>query len=129
MHNYWLEFKAWDMGFDAHLTLHWMGKCEGTQTFPIRKWLAETQVGTYTTYVKPTGIEIFGSDNEVAVVTVDTFPDITEMKNQVEELFPSPSEFSFRPHITLKGIGFNSITIPPIIKLSGLTIKSDHDPF
>lgn len=122
--TFWVQLKALDMGFDAHFTLHWLGEepTGNPRANSILSWV--DRHSDYSTHVKPIDFAFFGPpDDIVPVVTLSIFDDLWHMKDELEEILPSPSEFTWKPHITLKGLGRNPIFIPEIIKLHDPTLE------
>lgn len=121
--NY-VGFKAWDMGFDAHLTVLFTGELEPQKELILQDILHE--IGPQTNYVYPHKIALFGPDNDIPVLRVQANESLFLLREQLIKWgVPNKSDYDFTPHITLKLPHrgeplFQTLHIPTIIKLSNL---------
>jgi 2'-5' RNA ligase len=120
----YVGLKAQGMGFDAHLTVHCLGKIsilqERLAVTVINNWL-DFSNGIY--FVERMGIELFGPVNDIPVVKVGLInDDLFELNRKFKQhsYLPDPSEFEWNPHITLNLKSNETIRIPKIIKLTDL---------
>jgi 2'-5' RNA ligase len=115
----YIGLRAWDMGFDAHLTVLYTGPLDKEREDYVRQVIYD--IGPANFLVFRRGIEIFAGD--IPVVTVTPHEGalflLREMLEQEYGII-SPSTFPFNPHISLKLNELNTIHIPKVIKLDKL---------
>lgn len=119
----YVGLKANNMGFDAHLTVHYLGKTpegvEDTYFKEVEEYVESRK--NFSTRVFRTGIKLFGYRN-IPVMTVSVLPELAFMKEDLEKMIPSASEYKWNPHITLKLKEMNTIMLPPMVSLDRLAI-------
>lgn len=115
----YVAFKALDMGFDAHMTVIYLGKIS-----VLQERLAQTIIDEfpYLYQVGRNNIEMFGPNNDIPVVTVIPPVGIWKLRKKLEQYsyLPNPSEYAWNPHITLDAKPNQVIIIPPAIRLTML---------
>ena len=116
----YVGFKTSALGFDAHLTLHYLGLEEFVDHQGIEQVIKPYKGLTY--YATRVGIDLFGPDNNIPVVTVALPTSLYNLKDLLESVYPSPSEYEFDPHITLKFRAGETIHIPELIPINMLGI-------
>lgn len=124
MSKTWIEATVNDMGFDAHLTIHYLGDIDFSIRHKFGSFLAQQQLDRYVTAVKPIAIKMFGPEKNIPVVTVDVMDDLQTLKSTLEKIYPQQSEYSWNPHITLGKVGWDLVVIPTIIKIKGIHLRS-----
>jgi len=125
MKKYWVQLEAGAMGFDAHLTVHYIGSMEDATKSKVEKWLSLHGGNSYFCFVQPLSIDLFGPDNKIPVIKVSLPEHLIRVKKRLEGLVPSGSEYEWNPHITIPSeiIGNLTIHIPQVIDLSNLTLE------
>ena len=117
----YIGLKAQNMGFDAHLTVFYLGRNMNKEEVELVKALL-FQIGTVDIVVERSKIEMFSKDTPV--VTVKSIPvlgDLYMLRKAIEQSgFVSPSQYPFNPHISLRLNNGNDIHIPRFIKLNQL---------
>lgn len=117
----YIGLKAGDMGFDAHLTLLYLGKLNPEKEAKARHALS--QIGRQEFLVARKGIRLFGADFDIPVVLVEDITDnLKKLRKRLERTYGlvSRSEYGFNPHITLKLDHYQTVNIPMTIKLDQL---------
>ena len=121
--NY-IGFKAWDMGFNAHLTLVYTGEVGPQQELIIKDILHE--IGEQTHYVYPHKLALFGPDNDIPVLRVRADESLFLLREQLIKWgVPNKADYDFVPHITLQlpqtRVPSNEkLIIPIVIRLANL---------
>lgn len=116
----YVGFKAYDMGFDAHLTVCYFGdKASGETVASINKILANPK-WQGPAYVARKGLDFFGPNNDIAVLKVAAPMYMWELRSELEQF--SASEWGWNPHITLELNGPETICLPAVIKLDKLGV-------
>lgn len=120
----YIGFKAWGLGFDAHLTMVYTGPLVEEQVIEIREILLRSVPSTFYSLAKRDEITMFGENNEIPVVLVDPHDEVRSLREVLTEnpLIPNPSQWMWNPHITLKFIENQPLVIPSLIKLSHLDV-------
>jgi 2'-5' RNA ligase len=114
----YLGFKVPYMGFDAHCTVLYLGDTEEEKADEIRKFLDQSQLATFSSHANRKGIELFGPNLDVPVVTLEVNDSVNDIRRLCEKNFESPSEFKeWNPHVTLDLETPGSLVIPPILSL------------
>lgn len=115
----YVGMKACNMGFDAHLTVHYINGIEQELENKIEDYLNERK--NFATKVFRTGIKLFGYRN-IPVMTVSVLPELAYLKEDLEKIVPSKSDYDWNPHITIKLKEMNTITLHPVTTLDRLAI-------
>lgn len=121
----YVGLKANNMGFDAHLTVFYLGEITKLQETLAERVLEDFDHNYHDQefYAHRTGIKLFGPNNDIPVMTVDpasgALPRLREMLEQHSYL-PNPSEFDWNPHITIKLRYGTPIILPSLIMLTSL---------
>ncbi len=118
----YIGMKAWDMGFDAHLTIMYLGPMSYNERNTAR-WLTDIMRDKYReVYVLRNKIEIF-AENTPVITVVEHENSLTRLRKWFEEEgLVSPSTFPFNPHISLNLDVPSTLHLPPQIKLSNLNL-------
>lgn len=121
MKKAYIGLRAWDMGFDAHLTVAFLGDIDQEREFYIREKIAQHRWDQRIFYVARKKIELFGPNNDIPVITV-AVP--LSLRGLVEEMahmgIEQNSEWPWNPHISLKLEDTDTIHIPVVIRLDKL---------
>lgn len=118
--NNYIGFKAWDLGFDAHMTFIYTGKMSEDEISLTKKLLHER--GEVKALAIRNKIDMFGY-GRVPVVTLWVTPALKQFRRElIAKGVPNPSKYKWNPHITLKLNHDDTITIPKYIKLTDLDI-------
>ena len=117
----YIGLKALGMGFDAHLTVFYLGRNMIQAEIEQVKALLY-QIGTVEIVVERNRIEMFSRETPALTVKpIAVLGDLYNLRKIIEESgFVSPSEYPFNPHITLRLNNGNDIHIPRFIKLNQL---------
>lgn len=122
MKNY-IGLQATGMGYDAHMTLLYTGNLTDSAEARVQRIL--DSLGTRLKYrvfsLDRKSIEMYGPNKDIPVLTLHMHKDLQRIREQlIGKGVPSPSEFGFNPHITLKLNHHYTVEIPPKIRLVGL---------
>jgi 2'-5' RNA ligase len=118
----YIGYKAQGMGFDAHLTILYLGRenlgpekeLEVVDFLEGDSWLSAPKVMRQT-------IDLFGPNNDIPVIRVMVPPELTWLRNEALKEFGNGSEFKdWNPHITLDLIHLDIVRIPFEIQLTDL---------
>ena len=117
----YVGFKAWDMGFDAHLTVCYFGPsatvdtiCEIDEIIKQPKWQGPA-------WVQRDSLALFGPYENVPVLRVTVQPELLELREELERF--SVSKFlKWNPHITLDLDRPDVLHLPARIKLDDLGV-------
>lgn len=118
----YIGFKAQHMGFDAHLTVMYLGRHLTESDAKCINGILD-EIGRDVMFVERNRIEIFRHGTPVVTVTpIEGQGDLYGVRKQLEDYgLESKSEFDFNPHITLKMKNRDhTIYIPKIIRLDHL---------
>lgn len=120
----YIGFKAWGLGFDAHLTMVYTGPLVKEQVEEIREFLLKNVSSTFWSIARRDGIAMFGEDSDIPVVLVTPNDEIMAIREMLisNYLIPNPSQWDWNPHITLKFPSSQPVVIPSIIKLAHLDV-------
>jgi hypothetical protein len=130
MRNYggkmsYISFKAQDMGFDAHLTVLYLGEDEPTreQRFAFDKIMADGK-WQGDSLAKRWFIDLFGPETNIPVLRVFVPPELLAFRMLCESIMGNGSEYkNWNPHITLDLAHNDTIHIPSEIKLTDLSLS------
>lgn len=121
----YIGLKASDMGFDAHLTVMYLGKMNSEKETKVRDVIH--RIGRQEFLVARKGIRFFGEMFNIPVVLVEDVDEsarysLATLRKRLEHPYglKSKSEYPFNPHITLKFDHYNTVNIPLTIKLDRL---------
>jgi 2'-5' RNA ligase len=121
--RYYLGLKAWDMGYDAHLTVHYLGELSQEDKTRIAIWIDKHQLTNYHFHVARDSIAMFGPKNNIPVLKLRMINDeLTKLQQECEQIWGKVSDYPWNPHITLKFIPGQTIHIPELIRLSGFNL-------
>lgn len=115
----YVGLKALNMGFDAHLTVHYVDGVGAETLDKVAEYIDSRK--NFATKVFRTGIKLFGYRN-IPVMTVSILPELQRIKDDLSEIVESQSEYKWNPHVTLKLKQANTITLPPEVPLVRLDI-------
>ncbi len=119
----YIGLKAWDMGFDAHLTLIYTGKMSADREARTRFEMERVTKGlNYTFQALRRNIQMFGPLYNIPVLTVQPDQGLLILMKQLQLHIPSKSQYKWNPHITLNLDSSETINLPHIIKLDRLNI-------
>lgn len=111
-----VAMEAHDMGFDAHLTVHYLGDdVPDEKLYEIRDTLEQSKYQGIL-YVLRKSIKMFGPYGNIPVVTVSVPRELKNLNRRLQEIYPTPSEYIWNPHITLDQ-NAETIRIPTAIRL------------
>lgn len=114
----YVGLKALGMGFDAHLTLVYLGKIDFDTECRVKMIIED--IGPVTMPVIRDKIRMFGY-GKVPVVTVIYPEELVYLREQLVDMgVPNPSDYSWNPHITIKLDHLSDIIIPKTIVLTNL---------
>lgn len=115
----YIGLKAWDMGFDAHLTVMYLGPLDGERENYVNYVLS--QIGRQEFLVGRNRIDLFANSTPVVVVD-DVTDNLKKLRKRLERTYGliSPSTFPFNPHISLSLDHYETVHIPLTIKLDQL---------
>lgn len=121
----YIGYKALGMGFDAHLTVMYLGQISKLQEDLAVRFLKDhAEMFMFNDYMTARRLKIsmFGPNNNIPVVEVAVPNGLHKLRDDLENhsYLPSPSEFAWNPHITLKINGDDPIFIPSFITLTHL---------
>lgn len=118
--NTYIGFKAEGMGFDAHLTVLYTGPLDKDRTDAVKSILST--FAPINIWVERKGIELFGPENNIPVVTVYTSETLINLRQKLLDYgIPNASKFKeWNPHITLAVDPNKIIKIPAAIRLVNL---------
>lgn len=118
----YLGFKVKDMGFDAHLTVLYLGYITHDQEkiARVNEFLAMNRDElSGSDYVIRHDIELFGPEKNLPVVTVMVGKHLWAIRKMAELQLWNASEFKdWNPHITLDLEAPGDLRIPKAIKVS-----------
>ena len=121
MSKSYIGFKAMDMGFDAHVTMLYLGKLtpqEEAHCDSILSLLTLKLMNNWANnWAMRDELKMFGPNNDIPVVTLEKSDYLSSIRSTLELTFNSPSEYGFNPHITLDLNGMHTIRIPTAIRL------------
>jgi 2'-5' RNA ligase len=114
----YLGFKVPYMGFDAHMTVLYIGDTEEEQADEIRKFLEEAQLPTFSATAQRDSIKLFGPNEDIPVLTLIVPEAVRDIRTLLEDKFDNASEFKdWNPHVTLDFECPGVIQIPPMLSL------------
>lgn len=117
--NTYIGFKAHGFGFDAHLTVLYIGEQSPELVPHIREYLAETFRFSYPLRVLRESLDLFGPDRTIPVARVTVDNDMRSLRNSLERRFENASQFKdWNPHISLDISVAQDIKLPYIIELT-----------
>lgn len=120
--NY-IGFKAWGLGYDAHLTLIYTGDLSDQQVTELRTLLLKTVPSTFYSLAKRLEFAMFGPKHDVPVIKVECIEEVIILRESLLSYgVPNPSEWGWNPHITLQLTPEQPLVIPSIFKLSHLDV-------
>jgi 2'-5' RNA ligase len=119
----YLGFKALDMGFDAHLTVLYLGnitheqeKLDSVATF-LEGFRQEFHDSS--SYVIRNDIQMFGPNKDIPVVRVIPNKQMWYWRKLAESMLWNASEFKeWNPHITIDLNAPSNIILPKVIKVT-----------
>lgn len=118
---------AWDMGFDAHMTLHFIGELDKERADYVLHTLKE--LGPITSLALRTTLDCFGSAGApVPVVKLVVSQDLVDYRSMLSQAgIINDTDSQWKPHITLKipDPTHATIHIPQSIKLTGPYLRYD----
>lgn len=117
----YIGFKAMNMGFDAHMTVLYLGQITKLQEQLALKFL-EDYKHLKNTPVERVGFDMFGPNYDLPVLRVGVPLELWRFREALENhsYLPNPSSYDWNPHITLKTKDVGTITIHPTIRLAQL---------
>lgn len=119
----YIAYKAQDMGFDAHLTVLYLGSenLDDETEAQVKEYLATSPSAVDAIHCMRIGIDMFGPRRDLPVVRVTVPPVMVWLRNELVREFGNASEFKdWNPHITLDFAHTNEINIPFHINLNEL---------
>lgn len=121
----YVGLKANNMGFDAHLTVFYLGEITQVQEQLARRVLEDFDYSypNQIFYVERENISMFGPNNDIPVLTVMPMSGALERLRDMfadHAYLPNPSEFDWNPHITIKFKYGAPIILPGLIELTNL---------
>lgn len=122
----YIAYKAQGMGFDAHLTVLYLGEHEPTeQEHKLFNGLVDSGFNwPKTTIVQRWFIDLFGPETNIPVVRVFVSPAMIAFRKACEAILGNGSEYKgWNPHITLDLTHLNTIHIPHEIQLTDLSLS------
>lgn len=116
----YLGYKVEGMGFDAHMTVLYLGECDDGQVGKVNEFLAaHRDVFAGASYVARRNFALFGPKNDVPVLTVTPGKDIWGIRKLAEASLWNGSEFlDWNPHITLSPKPAETVIISPMIRVT-----------
>ncbi len=115
----YIGFQAHGFGFEAHLTMSYLGKMIEQYEDEVHKIL-----GTLTNrafYVERNSINLFGPNKDIPVITVNVDTELMDLKKTLDALIEDNSSYEWNPHITLD-TSIGDLCIPQRIRLSNLNL-------
>lgn len=121
--NRYIGLKAVGMGFDAHLTVHYVGEITPHQEDYLKLLLRRWGGARTFTVTRGTITNFRTSERPVPVVTVGHPVGLSLLQEFLSKNFKGPSEWPWNPHISLHKAPVDcTITIPPRISLNKLDL-------
>jgi hypothetical protein len=115
----YIGLQAWDMGFDAHLTLIYTGKVNPAMEHRIQEIIYRR--GGVFHFANRKEIAMLGPNRDTPVLLVEPDDHMWHLRKALlREGAPNRSQFHWTPHITLKLDGPYEVRIPKVIKLTNL---------
>lgn len=115
--NNHLGLEVMDMGFPAHLTIHYLGTTDRRQQLEIQDWIHEQQLKFQTFYATRKSIDLFGPRNNLPVVRVTLTDEVIALHEEAKRRWPGPGNYPWTPHITIKLEEAPTVHIPTVFKL------------
>lgn len=117
----YVALKADGMGFDAHMTVIYLGQISKLQERLASQVLEYYQRLSYY-YVERLNITCFGDNNDIPVLRVRPPVGLWDLRTELKQhcYLPNPNKYEWSPHITLKLDHDYPVIIPPIIRLYDL---------
>lgn len=116
----YVGFKAWDMGFDAHMTVCYFGDEATEETLAKIQKIVEDPYWQGPAFATRKGFELFGPDNDIPVATLSVPVGMHHLREELQQF--SVSQFTdWKPHITLD-LEAPEIRIPQVIRLDFLGV-------
>lgn len=121
--TYYIGMKAQDLGFDAHLTVRYLGQLDKERQHYVKDILSN--IKTSDIYVERKALAMFGPKKNLPVVKVRLLnPDLTWVQQTLDKYgIASASDYAWNPHISIKLERVRgTLHIPKIIRLTDLNL-------
>lgn len=120
MKNY-IGFKAWGLGFDAHMTLLYTGDLSPEDEKTVENTISRAVNSSFYSVATRQYLDLFGPDLNVPVLRVSVMDELLALREHfIAAGVPNPSEYHYNPHISLQFIENQPLVIPAYIRLSHL---------
>lgn len=119
----YIGYKAHDIGFDAHLTVLFMGleEIDAREQIAIQQELTEHFKSTEVVFRKD--IQMFGPENDIPVLTIHPTVAMINLRIHLANKYGNKSQFKeWNPHITLDFDHTETIHLPWSIRLTDLGV-------